>query len=146
MFSFVGQDLKVISTMSVGVDHLDLKAIKSRNIRVGYTPEIVTDATAELTVGLLLTASRRLRAGKMIWYSVFFFSIFLPNTVRFAVTYPFESVFSIVYERSFVKYVLKELTANWLHCDLISSQPLFILYAYSDVKIPLMTTLNPIIL
>ncbi|VDK37861.1 unnamed protein product [Taenia asiatica] len=56
-----GSNLKTISTMSVGYDHLDLKEIKARNIRVGYVPEILTDATAELTVSLLLTVSRRMR-------------------------------------------------------------------------------------
>lgn len=55
-----GSNLKIIGTMSVGVDHLDLKEIKSRNIKVGYTPNILTDATAELTVALLLATSRRL--------------------------------------------------------------------------------------
>lgn len=46
--------------MSVGYDHLDLNEIKKRQIRVGYTPDILTDATAELTVALLLATSRRL--------------------------------------------------------------------------------------
>ncbi|XP_031838492.1 glyoxylate reductase/hydroxypyruvate reductase isoform X1 [Nomia melanderi] len=55
-----GPLLKVVGTMSVGVDHLDLKALKDRNIKVGYTPGILTDATAELTIGLLLATSRRL--------------------------------------------------------------------------------------
>lgn len=52
--------LKVIATMSVGYDHLSLDAIKKRNIKIGYTPDILTDATAELTVALLLATSRRL--------------------------------------------------------------------------------------
>ncbi|EPQ18738.1 Glyoxylate reductase/hydroxypyruvate reductase [Myotis brandtii] len=55
-----GANLKVISTMSVGVDHLALDEIKKRGIRVGYTPDVLTDATAELAVSLLLTTSRRL--------------------------------------------------------------------------------------
>ncbi|XP_076648993.1 glyoxylate reductase/hydroxypyruvate reductase-like [Halictus rubicundus] len=55
-----GPQLKVVGTMSVGVDHLDLNALKNRNIKVGYTPGILTDATAELTVALLLATSRRL--------------------------------------------------------------------------------------
>ncbi|XP_029042610.2 glyoxylate reductase/hydroxypyruvate reductase [Osmia bicornis bicornis] len=55
-----GPQLKVVASMSVGVDHLDLKALKQRNIKVGYTPGILTDATAELTMGLLLATSRRL--------------------------------------------------------------------------------------
>ncbi|XP_049482595.1 glyoxylate reductase/hydroxypyruvate reductase isoform X3 [Panthera uncia] len=55
-----GANLKVISTMSVGVDHLALDEIKKRGIRVGYTPDVLTDATAELAVSLLLTTCRRL--------------------------------------------------------------------------------------
>ncbi|XP_044516902.1 glyoxylate reductase/hydroxypyruvate reductase [Gracilinanus agilis] len=55
-----GSNLKVISTLSVGVDHLDLVEIKKRGIRVGYTPDVLTDATAELAVALLLTTCRRL--------------------------------------------------------------------------------------
>lgn len=58
-----GSNLKVVATMSVGVDHLDLKAMKERNILVGYTPGILTPATAELTVALLLTTSRNLIQG-----------------------------------------------------------------------------------
>ncbi|KAL6046039.1 hypothetical protein STEG23_001467 [Scotinomys teguina] len=55
-----GANLKVISTLSVGVDHLALDEIKKRGIRVGYTPGVLTDATAELAVSLLLTTCRRL--------------------------------------------------------------------------------------
>ncbi|KAK1334316.1 hypothetical protein QTO34_005319 [Cnephaeus nilssonii] len=55
-----GANLKAISTMSVGVDHLALDEIKKRGIRVGYTPDVLTDATAELAVSLLLTTCRRL--------------------------------------------------------------------------------------
>ncbi|KAK9887831.1 hypothetical protein WA026_000143 [Henosepilachna vigintioctopunctata] len=56
----MAKNLKVISTMSVGYDHLDINEIKKRGIRVGYTPDILTDSTAELTIGLLLATSRRL--------------------------------------------------------------------------------------
>ncbi|KAM3171841.1 hypothetical protein ACTXT7_015784 [Hymenolepis weldensis] len=54
-----GNSLKAVSTMSVGYDHLDLEEMMSRNIRVGYIPEILTDATAELTV-----TSETVSAGK----------------------------------------------------------------------------------
>ena len=49
--------------MSVGFDHIDLKAAKEAGIAVGYTPDVLTDATAELTVSLLLTVSRRIIEG-----------------------------------------------------------------------------------
>lgn len=55
-----GNNLKVIATMSVGYDHLDVKEIQKRGIKMAYTPDILTDATAELTVALLLATSRRL--------------------------------------------------------------------------------------
>lgn len=55
-----GPDLKVISTLSVGFDHLAMDEIKKRGIRVGYTPDVLTEATAELSVALLLTTCRRL--------------------------------------------------------------------------------------
>ncbi|XP_063781859.1 glyoxylate reductase/hydroxypyruvate reductase-like [Pseudophryne corroboree] len=55
-----GPSLKVISTMSVGYDHLSLEEIKKRSIRVGFTPDVLTEAVAELTVALLLATSRRL--------------------------------------------------------------------------------------
>lgn len=54
-----GPQLKVVGTMSVGLDHLDLKALKARDIKVGYTPEVLTDAVTEITIGLLLSTSRR---------------------------------------------------------------------------------------
>lgn len=57
----VGPQLKVIATMSVGYDHIDVNAVKARNILVGYTPDVLTDATADLTVLLALGASRRIK-------------------------------------------------------------------------------------
>ncbi|XP_062855943.1 glyoxylate reductase/hydroxypyruvate reductase [Trichomycterus rosablanca] len=58
-----GPNLKVISTLSVGFDHLAIDEIRKRGIRVGYTPDVLTDATAELTVALLLATARRLPEG-----------------------------------------------------------------------------------
>ncbi|XP_037635885.1 glyoxylate reductase/hydroxypyruvate reductase [Sebastes umbrosus] len=58
-----GPNLKVISTLSVGFDHMALDEIKKRGIRVGYTPDVLTDATAELTVALLLATARRIPEG-----------------------------------------------------------------------------------
>lgn len=58
-----GKDLKVISTLSVGFDHLNIRDIAKRGVRVGYTPDVLTDATAELTVALLLATARRLPEG-----------------------------------------------------------------------------------
>ena len=49
--------------MSVGYDHVDVEACKKRGIKVGYTPGVLTDATAELAVSLLLATSRRIVEG-----------------------------------------------------------------------------------
>lgn len=55
-----GPQLKCVSTISVGFEHIDVQECKKRGIRVGYTPDVLTDATAELTVALLLATNRRL--------------------------------------------------------------------------------------
>lgn len=49
--------------MSVGYDHIDLEECKRSGVSVGYTPDVLTNATAELTVALLLSVSRRLIEG-----------------------------------------------------------------------------------
>ena len=57
------ENLKVISTYSVGYDHIDTQFAKEKKIRVGYTPEVLTDATADLTFGLLIDSLRRISEG-----------------------------------------------------------------------------------
>ncbi|KAJ1882727.1 hypothetical protein H4R99_001382 [Coemansia sp. RSA 1722] len=54
-----GPRLKVISTVSVGYDHVDIAAVKAHGAKLGYTPDVLTDATADTTVLLALMASRR---------------------------------------------------------------------------------------
>lgn len=53
-----GPQLKVVASMSVGVDHLDINKLQERNIKIGYTPNVLTESTAELIIALLLTVSR----------------------------------------------------------------------------------------
>ena len=52
--------LRVISSCSVGVDHVDLAAACQRGIPVGHTPGVLTETTADLAFGLLLAAARRI--------------------------------------------------------------------------------------
>jgi glyoxylate reductase len=63
--------VKVIGTFSVGFDHVDIAAAKARGIRVCNTPDVLSVATAETAMLLILAASRRgpegermVRAGK----------------------------------------------------------------------------------
>ena len=60
------KNLKVISTYSVGFDHIDTQYAKEKKIRVGYTPEVLTDATADLTFSLMLDVLRRVSEGDRI--------------------------------------------------------------------------------
>lgn len=61
-----GENLKVISTYSVGFDHIDTEHAKKKKIRVGYTPEVLTDATADMAFSLLLDIARRTTEGDRI--------------------------------------------------------------------------------
>ncbi|KAF9922205.1 hypothetical protein FBU30_007706 [Linnemannia zychae] len=58
-----GPQLKVVSTMSVGYDHVAVPELEARNIALGITPGVLTEATADTTVLLVLAAARRLREG-----------------------------------------------------------------------------------
>lgn len=55
--------LKIVANYSVGVDHCDLDALKARGIVVTNTPDVLSDATAEIALLLLLGASRRAYEG-----------------------------------------------------------------------------------
>jgi glyoxylate reductase len=52
--------LEFVSSMSVGVDHIDVAAMTARGIPVGNTPGVLVDTTADAAFALLLAAARRL--------------------------------------------------------------------------------------
>ena len=54
------EKLNFISSMSVGVDHIDLAAATNKNIPVGNTPGVLAETTADLAFGLLIAAARRI--------------------------------------------------------------------------------------
>lgn len=58
-----GASLKVISTIAVGFDNIDIQEAAAHGIRVGNTPGVLTDATADLAFSLLMAAARRLGEG-----------------------------------------------------------------------------------
>ncbi|MDV7142007.1 D-glycerate dehydrogenase [Tropicimonas sp. TH_r6] len=55
--------LKILANHSVGVDHCDLTALKARGIAVTNTPDVLSDATAEIAMLLMLGAARHAVAG-----------------------------------------------------------------------------------
>jgi lactate dehydrogenase-like 2-hydroxyacid dehydrogenase len=56
--------VRVIGTFSVGFEHIDLAAARARGIAVVNTPGVLSDATAEFTMLLILAASRRAGQGE----------------------------------------------------------------------------------
>ena len=61
-----GDSLKVVANIAVGYDNIDVAAAKARGVTITNTPDVLTEATAELTWGLILTAARRIGEGERI--------------------------------------------------------------------------------
>ncbi len=64
--AFIGalpETVRMIATFSVGFDHLDLAAAKARGIVVTNTPDVLTEATADLTWALIMDITRRVSEG-----------------------------------------------------------------------------------
>jgi lactate dehydrogenase-like 2-hydroxyacid dehydrogenase len=60
------RSIRAIANFSVGYDHVDTEAARSRGIIVTNTPEVLSDATAELTLMLMLGAARRAGEGEQL--------------------------------------------------------------------------------
>jgi glyoxylate reductase len=58
--------LRALGTCSVGVNHLPLEACRARGIAVVNTPDVLTDATADLALALLLALTRRVAEGEAL--------------------------------------------------------------------------------
>lgn len=56
-------NLEIISNFGVGYDSTDVVAARARNIRVTNTPDVLNDAVAELTIGLMIALARRIPQG-----------------------------------------------------------------------------------
>ena len=74
-------ELKVISTMTVGIDHIDLAACAEHGVTVTHAPDVLTETTADFGFALLLAAARQvgdaerfLRAGQWSKWSVDLFA------------------------------------------------------------------------
>ena len=63
MISKLSDKVKIISNFAVGFGNIDVGAAKKRNIVVTNTPDVLTDATAEIAIFVLLGAARRAKEG-----------------------------------------------------------------------------------
>ncbi|XP_053676543.1 glyoxylate reductase/hydroxypyruvate reductase-like [Anopheles nili] len=60
-----GSRLKAISTMSAGMDYVDIEEFKKRKFPLGYTPIVLNDAVADSAIGLMIAAGRRYHEGRL---------------------------------------------------------------------------------
>lgn len=61
-----GPDLAVVANFAVGYDNVDVAACTARGVVVANTPDVLTDATADMTWSLILAASRRVGEGERL--------------------------------------------------------------------------------
>lgn len=80
-------ELRVLATIAVGYDNIDVAACTARGIAVGNTPGVLVDAAADLALGLIINAVRRIpellawvRAGE--WKENFQLPFFTPDLTR----------------------------------------------------------------
>jgi glyoxylate reductase len=58
--------LRIVANCAVGVDNVDLAACAARGVAVTNTPDVLTDATADLTLALILAVARRMKEGQAL--------------------------------------------------------------------------------
>ncbi|EIE51486.1 2-hydroxyacid dehydrogenase [Salipiger aestuarii] len=58
-----GDTLKLIANYGAGVDHIDVETARRRGILVSNTPDVMTDDTADMVMGLMLAVMRRMQEG-----------------------------------------------------------------------------------
>ncbi|XP_058060114.1 glyoxylate reductase/hydroxypyruvate reductase-like [Anopheles bellator] len=60
-----GSQLRVVSTMTSGMDYVDAKEFTLRGVALGHTPKVVNGPVADIAVGLMLAAARRFHEGRL---------------------------------------------------------------------------------
>jgi len=58
--------LKIVANVAAGTDNVDLVAAQLRGVIVTNTPDLTTESTADLTIGLLLSVARRFKEGRFL--------------------------------------------------------------------------------
>jgi glyoxylate reductase len=64
-----GEKLKLIAQFGAGFDNIDVATARQRGVLVSYTPGVVTDDTADMTMALILSVTRRIPEGLAIMQS-----------------------------------------------------------------------------
>ncbi|MDD9878147.1 MAG: D-glycerate dehydrogenase [Magnetovibrio sp.] len=64
VLSQAGEQLRLVANYGTGIDHIDLATARQRGITVTNTPDVLTEDTADMTMGLILAVSRRLTEGE----------------------------------------------------------------------------------
>ena len=59
VISALPESVKILATFSVGYEHIDIRAAEKRGLKVTNTPDVLTDATADIAMLCLLAAARR---------------------------------------------------------------------------------------
>lgn len=60
-----GPKLKVVSTLTSGMDYVDPLPFKERGVALGHTPKVVNNPVADIAIGLMIAAARRFHEGRM---------------------------------------------------------------------------------
>ena len=66
IFARLPESVRIIANFSVGFDHVDIEAARKRGVVVTNTPDVLSDATAELTMMLMIGAARRAGEGERL--------------------------------------------------------------------------------
>ncbi len=61
-----GPQLRIVANVAAGYNNVDVSAAEARRVAVSNTPDVLTDATADITLGLILMAMRRLGEGERL--------------------------------------------------------------------------------
>ncbi|OSQ39551.1 2-hydroxyacid dehydrogenase [Thalassospira mesophila] len=66
VLAHAGPNLRLIANFGNGIDHVDLQTARQRGITVTNTPDVLTEDTADMTMGLILSVSRRVGEGERL--------------------------------------------------------------------------------
>ena len=66
LLTAAGPQLRIVANVAVGYDNIDLEAARAHGVTITNTPGVLTDATADLAIALLLAITRRLGEGERL--------------------------------------------------------------------------------